>query len=132
MMMLQKKAASIPMLYGILLLTAVPGFFYCRSADYFTSMGLLIGFMAGTLLDDRCVRFENTRNPLWMAARVLGGLAVYVGLNALLKLPFSGAFLSGSSLGALMVRCARYAVVAFVEFGVYPMLFKIEKGSVQK
>ena len=46
------------------LITAVPGFFFCKSADYFTAMGLMIGFMGGTLLDDRCVHFENTRKPL--------------------------------------------------------------------
>ena len=28
---------------------------------------------------------------------------------------------------ALSARCARYAIVAFVDFGVYPMLFKLEK-----
>ena len=27
----------------------------------------------------------------------------------------------------LMMRCARYAIVAFIDFGVYPMLFKLEK-----
>ena len=31
------------------------------------------------------------------------------------------------STTAMMVRCARYAIVAFVDFGVYPMLFKLEK-----
>ena len=113
-------------LYGILLLTVIPGFFYCKSADYFTSAGLLIGFAGGTLLEDRCVRFENTRKPLWMAVRVLGGLAVYLVLNTALKLPFSKEFLSGGSSGALMVRCMRYAIVSFVDFGVYPMLFKLE------
>lgn len=55
-------------------------------------MGLMIGFMGGTLLDDRCVHFENTRKPLWMVARLLGGLAVYLALNSLLKKPFSAEF----------------------------------------
>ena len=127
--LLQKRVTSTPLLYGILLITAVPGFFYCRSADYFTSMGLLIGFMGGTLLDDRCVRFENTRRPLRMVARVLGGLAVYFALNTALKLPFPKEFLSGGSTAAMLVRCARYAIVAFVDFGVYPMAFRLEKRA---
>ena len=123
---LQKRVNNTLALYGILLVTAIPGFFYCRSEDYFTSMGLLIGFMGGTLLDDRCVRFENTRKPIWMVARVLGGVAVYFALNTVLKLPFPKEFLSGGSTAALLVRCARYAIVAFVDFGVYPMLFGLE------
>jgi hypothetical protein len=126
---LQKRVNNTLALYGILLVTAIPGFFYCRSEDYFTSMGLLIGFMGGTLLDDRCVRFENTRKPIWMIARVLGGVAVYFALNTVLKLPFPKEFLSSGSIAALLVRFARYAIVAFVDFGVYPMLFRLEANS---
>lgn len=125
---LEKRIKRTPVLYGVLLITAVPGFFYCRSADYFTSIGLLIGFMAGTLLDDHCVHFENTRKPVFMIIRVIGGIAVYLVLNKLLKLPFSEEFLQSGSAAALLVRGARYAIIAFVDFGIYPMLFKLEKG----
>ena len=126
---LQKRVKNSLVLYGILLVTAVPGFFYCKSADYFTSVGLLIGFMGGTLLEERYVRFENTRKPLWMAVRVVGGLVIYFALSTILKLPFSKEFLSNGSTAALLVRCARYVIIAFVEFGIYPMLFKLEKKS---
>lgn len=128
--MLQKRVKNTLTLYGILLVTAVPGFFFCTSADYFTAMGLLIGFMGATLLDDYCVHFENTRKPILMVARLLGGMAVYIVLNTALKLPFSKEFLANGSTAALMVRCVRYAIVTFVAFGVYPMLFK--KSQSQK
>ena len=62
-----------------------------------------------------------------MVARLLGGLAVYLVVNSLLKMPFSKEFLSDGSTAALMVRCARYAIVAFIDFGVYPMLFKFDR-----
>ena len=120
------------MLYGLLLLANMPGFFYCKSADYYTGAGLLIGFMGATLLDDHCVHFENTQKPLWMAIRLLGGLAVYFALNTVLKLPFSTEFLSSGSTAALLVRCARYAIIAFVDFGIYPMLFRFEKKDDQR
>ena len=125
--MLQKRVSDTLTLYGILLLTIIPGFFYCTSADYFTAVGLLVGFMGGTLLDDYCVHYEDTRKPLFMVTRLLGGLAVYLVLNAVLKMPFSKEFLTDGSTAALMVRCIRYAIIAFVDFGVYPMLFKFEK-----
>lgn len=125
--MLQKRVSDTLTLYGILLLTIVPGFFYCTSADYFTAVGLLVGFMGGTLFDDYCVHYEDTRKPLFMVTRLLGGLAVYLVLNAVLKMPFSKEFLTDGSTAALMVRCTRYAIIAFVDFGVYPMLFKFEK-----
>ena len=90
-------------------------------------VGLLVGFMGGTLLDDYCVHYEDTRKPLFMVTRLLGGLAVYLVLNAVLKMPFSKEFLTDGNTDVLMVRCARYAIVAFIDFGVYPMLFKLEK-----
>ncbi|MBQ7532928.1 MAG: hypothetical protein IJT45_04435, partial [Bacteroidales bacterium] len=77
--------------------------------------------------DDYCVHYEDTRKPLFMVTRLLGGLAVYLVLNAVLKMPFSKEFLTDGSTAALMVRCIRYAIIAFVDFGVYPMLFKFEK-----
>ncbi|MBP3239820.1 MAG: phosphatase PAP2 family protein [Oribacterium sp.] len=125
---LQKRVKSTIRLYGILLVITLPGFFYCRTEDYFTSMGLMLGFMGGTLLDDRFVHFENTKKPLFMVLRVLGGLVVYLVINTLLKLPFSKEFLSDGSTAALMIRCARYAIVSFVAFGGYPMVFRFEKS----
>ena len=125
---LQKKIRSTAVFYGILLAASLPGVFFCKSTDYFSTLGLMIGFMGGTLLDEKYVRFENTDKPLWMILRAVGGLAVYLVLNTLLKLPFSKEFLASGASASLFVRCARYAILSFVGFGVYPMIFKpVEK-----
>ena len=121
---LDKKLPNRKVFYGVLLLTAIPGVFYCRSADYYTGFGLLIGFLAGSLVEEKYVRFENTRSPLRMVFRVLGGAALFLGLNSILKLPFSKDFLNSGTPAALWVRCARYALVAFLMFAVYPMIFR--------
>ena len=110
--------------YGVLILTALPGLFYCKSADYFTALGLLLGFIAGSVLEEKKVRFENTGSIVRCILRALGGAALFFGLNTLLKLPFSKEFLDNGSLAALLVRGARYGVIAFIEFGVYPILFR--------
>ena len=52
------------------------------------------------------------------------GLAIFLVLNTVLKLPFPKSFLDGGTYAALMVRCARYAIISFIDFGVYPLLFK--------
>ena len=122
---LEEKIRNPRVLYGILLATALPGLFYCRSSDYFTSFGLMIGFFAGSLVEEKAVQFENTRNPLRILLRVIGGLAIYLALNVLLKMPFSKEFLEGGSMAAMLVRTVRYAIVAFVDFCIYPMLFKV-------
>lgn len=129
---LQRKIKNPVFLYGLLLITALPGLFYCKSSDYYTGLGLLIGFMGGTLLEEKVVRFENEKRPVFILLRMAGGVAVYFVLNKLLKLPFSADFLASGSYAALLTRCARYAVIAFVDFGVYPMLFRVNRQEGQK
>lgn len=122
---LRKRIKSRALFNGVLLLSVLPGLFYCRSTDYFSSLGLLVGFMAGFAAEEKYVRFENARSPLRVLLRVLGGMAVYFALNTLLKLPFPKDFLSTASLPSLLVRCGRYAVVSFVDFAVYPLVFRL-------
>ena len=107
----------------MLLLTVIPGFFYCRSADFFTAAGMLVGFMAGTLLEEKKVHFEKTRSVPVSILRIVLGFVVYFVLNTVLKLPFPKAFLDSGTTAAMLVRTVRYAVILFVEFGVYPMAF---------
>lgn len=114
---------SLPV-YIFLLITGAPGLLYCRSEDYFTTFGLTVGFIGGMIIEERFCSFENTRNPVRMALRPIGGMMIYFALNTFLKLPFSDTFLSGGSYAALLVRAARYAVIALAEFGFYPMLFR--------
>ena len=90
-----------PAFYAVLLLTALPGFFYCTSS-----------------------RFESTHNILRCVLRTLGGAAIYFGLNTLLKLPFPKELLDAGDLTAHLIRSLRYAVVIFVDIGVYPLLFR--------
>ncbi len=42
---LREKIRNRLLFYAVLLLTTLPGFFYCESSDYFTSFGMLLGFM---------------------------------------------------------------------------------------
>ena len=118
------KLGNRPQLYLILLLVSLPGFFYCKSSDYYTSYGMLLGAGFGFLFEERYVSFEGTRKPLKIILRIAGGVAVYFGLNALLKLPFSSAFLESGTFGAYLVRTLRYAAVVFADTGLYPFLFK--------
>ncbi len=123
--LLRKAIKNDLALYGVLLLTAIPGLFYCRSTDYFTSLGLMIGFMAGDLFEQKKVRFENTSNNFRCVLRAVGGALVFFALNSLLKLPFPKDFLNSASFASLSVRGLRYAVTAFVLFGIYPMAFRV-------
>lgn len=122
--LLREKIPNDLCFFGVLLLLTVPGFFYCRSNDYFTGMGMLVGFMAGDLFEKKYVNFENTRSIPRILLRVVGGAGLYFGLNTVLKLPFSSAFLDSGSFASLMVRFGRYAAVIFLVLAVYPMIFR--------
>jgi len=111
--------------YGLLILMAIPGFFYCKSTDYYSGVGMLIGFLAALPVEEKYVRFENTKCWVRRILRVVGGGTIYVVLNTLLKLPFSGEFLSSATTGAFLVRTVRYAIIIFVLIAIYPMLFKV-------
>ncbi|MBQ8135808.1 MAG: phosphatase PAP2 family protein [Clostridia bacterium] len=121
---LESKIKSTPKRYLTLLITALPGLFYCRSTDYFTAFGMLVGFMAGVLFEEKKVHFQNTRNVLFIILRIAFGGALYLGLNWLLKKPFSPEFLVEATLPSLLVRSARYVIICFIAFGVYPMAFQ--------
>lgn len=106
---------------GLVVLFSV-GMFYCKTHDYFTSYGILIGFVAGIAFEERFVKFANTK--LWwrVAIRTLVGGGLYLAINSLLKLAFGGFFVE-DSYADLVFRVARYAVIIFVLIGIYPLIF---------
>ena len=122
---LRRKIQNRRLFYAVLLLSSLPGFFYCTSNDYFSSFGMLVGFVLAEPFEERFVRFENTSHLLRCILRTLGGGAIYFGLNTVLKMPFPREVLDAGDLTAQMIRTGRYAAVIFVVIGVYPMLFKL-------
>ena len=109
--------------YLIILLVMLPGWFYCKSNDFFTGYGMTAGFFIGDLFEEKYVRFQNTRVWWKIILRVIGGAAVYFGLNTVLKMPFSSDFLGSATFAAYLVRALRYAIILFVDIAIYPMLF---------
>ena len=85
---------------------------------------MLLGFLLAEPFEEKYVRFESTHNVLRCILRTLGGAAIYFGLNSLLKLPFPKELLDAGDLTAHLIRSLRYAVVIFVDIGVYPLLFR--------
>lgn len=120
---LQKKLNNDGLFYLILLLCCLPGFFFCTSSDYYSAYGIMVGLFAGFLFEERYVKFSNTKEVWRCILRVFGGLALFLGLNTLLKLPFSSEFSDSVTFAAHLVRTCRYAIVSFLIIGIYPMCF---------
>ncbi|MBQ9900859.1 MAG: phosphatase PAP2 family protein [Clostridia bacterium] len=121
---LEKRISNRLAYYALLLCMTVPGWLFCRSDDYYTSFGILAGFLLAVEFERRYVGFENTRRPLRCAFRLTGGILVFYGVRVLLRLPFSEEFLISGTAPAHAVRTVRYFVAVFAATGVYPMLFR--------
>ena len=109
--------------FGVLLLTGLPGWFYCKTEDFFTAYGMMLGLFAGILFEERFVRFRNTKDPLECVIRMVGGVVLFFGVSALLKLPFPESLLAQETLAAHLIRTFRYAAATFFVIGLYPMCF---------
>ncbi len=107
----------------IIFLISLVGLFYCRSADYYTSLGLMAGFYLAQEFEDKFIHFDNTSNIIKIILRVAGGIGLFLLLNILSKMPFSEKFLESATFSAYIVRFIRYFVVSFIVLGVYPFVF---------
>lgn len=122
---IRKRIKSDKVFYGILLLLGIPGFFYCKSYDFYSGYGILLGAIIAFGFEEKYVKFENTKNILRCILRTLFGGALFLGLNTLFKLPFSKDFLTGGTYASYIVKTIRYTIVVFIIVGVYPMLFRV-------
>ena len=121
--LLEKKVSNENIRNLIVLLTVLPGIFWCRSRDYYSALGALIGLVIAIPYEKKYINFQDTRKIPVMILRVIGAAAIYFGLNTLLKLPFSSTYLNSGDLGANLIRSLRYGIILFVIFSVYPRCF---------
>lgn len=110
-------------LHLIIFLASCVGIFFCKTFDYYTSLGVMAGFFIAIPFEERYVNFTNTREPIRIILRLVIGMGLYISLNTLLKLPFDDAFLATPCMSSFLVRALRYTIVTFTVIGVYPMLF---------
>ena len=111
-------------LWIIFCLAGAVGFLYCKTSDYYTGYGMMVGFFLGTAFEEKYVNFENTSSLPKSLLRLAGSIAVYLVLNTLLKMPFPAELLESATTPAFLIRTLRYTVVLFVMIGVYPAIFK--------
>ena len=120
MTILQKKIKTKWKLYLLITVLCIPGCFYCTSNDYFTSLGMMLGFFAASLFEEKYVQFENTKDLKKTILRVVCGLVVFLVMNVVLKALFGIIEIEGVKL---FLRVIRYAILVFVTMGLYPMVF---------
>ena len=120
---LEKKFKNPRTLYFIIFAVGCVGFIYCKTNDYFSSLGMLLGLLLGNIFEEKFVNFDKPANAFAAVLRLIGGIGLFFGLNILLKMPFPSEILDSASAAQFALRFARYTLILFVEVGVYPMLF---------
>lgn len=120
----QKNVRNENLFHLILFLAASLGIFFCHTDDYFAGLGVMAGLFLAIPFEERFVSFEETDHIATCILRVAAGFALEVALSFLTKMPFSKEFLESGTLSANLVRSARYTVIMFVLFAIYPLLFK--------
>ena len=123
---LQRKIKRKGILRLVIFLVSYTGILYCRTADYYTALGVMGGMFLALPFEEKYVQFSMTSDPAFASLRVLGGLVLYFVLNSLLKLPFDAKWLAQPELLPFLVRAVRYCIIGFVLLGVYPMAFRYE------
>ncbi len=116
---LHNKVKDKYILYFATLIICAAGLFYCKTEDYFTAYGLMLGTLTGFLFEGKFVNFTLEVKWWKKLIRLAGGLVVllafYFGLKVLFDLILEG---------SLYLRMLRYAIMAFAVVGLYPALFK--------
>lgn len=110
-------------LYLLLTLLCLPGIFFCTSEDYYSVIGIFMGFMAGNLYEEKHIGFEDCKDIRKAIVRTLIGGLLFLMVTGTLKYAASGLFVPESK-PALLYKSFRYGVSAFVMTGLYPYLFR--------
>lgn len=111
-------------LYLLLIVMGIIGFFFCESADFFSSFGIALGFIICEVFDKKYINFKNTKNPIKMILRIVIACAVFLGVSEGLKLPFPSEVLEANTLFAYIYRVLRYCIAAFMGMGLTTVLYK--------
>ena len=115
------KIENIKLVYLVLLVIALLGLLFCNSSDYYVGLGLLIGFMAGFIFEEKYVNFENTEKPLKIILRIIGAVIVFGVTYVIFKI------IVPSSSEIYLINLSKlicFALGLFLTFGVYPLTFR--------
>lgn len=126
---LQTHVKNENRMHFIVALCCLPGVFYCQTTDFFTGYGMMLGYFLGVPFEKKFVNFEETKSVIGSLLRVIGGGALYFGLNTLLKMPFPKELLESATMPSFLIRTGRYAIIIFVLIGIYPMIFNLIKKA---
>ena len=119
-------------LYIFLSIVMSFGFLFCKSNDFFSGYGIMIGFFIGDLIEEKYIKFENTKSIVKTIARIILAAALFLAFCEGSKLLVNETFQETLTLPAFIFRTFRYALGTFVACGISPMIYKYNILKINK
>lgn len=94
-----------------------------QTRDLFTTFGCTVGFVIGFYIEDKYIKFDNTKTWWKIVLRVAIGVALVLGIKSVLKLPYKNFVQEGSYLGNVL-DMIRYFLMMMFATTLYPFIFK--------
>lgn len=107
--------------FAAILVVGSLGFFFCHDNEFFSSWGTALGLLLGFIFEEKYVKFEKARKWQSYIIRPVLGVAIFVVVSVILKIPET---VISVEWIAIFLRLIRYTVSTFVIIGLYPYLFK--------
>ena len=111
-------------LYLLISIISLVGFLFCKSNDFFSSYGIIIGFFIADLFENKYVNFEKTDNLIRTIARIALAAVVFLSLCEGLKMIVPQSFQESATLLSYAFRSFRYAIGTFASCGLTPIVYK--------
>lgn len=119
----QDNPVILHRIYFGILAFMTPFLFIIKMKDFYTSYGLLLGFVLAMLLEKKYINFTNDVSFKKKLIRIVIGLVIMLSLQVGLKPLFQLFTEDGTGL-MLVFDLVRYGLVAFIGLGLFPMTFK--------
>ena len=126
----QKKTQNTLIYAAALAIIGIPGWFFCKSTDFYSCYGVSIGLLLGIAYEEKKVNFKSTRNVLKCVLRIAGGALAFLIISEGIKLILPASMSIDGTFTGNLTRTIRYIAGCFVCFGIYPKVFdKIKLGK---
>lgn len=109
--------------YVFLIVLGLIGLPFCTSHDFYTTYGLLLGFVVCDVIDEKYTDFKNTKNILRMVIRSFVAVIPFLCITEGIKLIVPSYLLENIVIDNL-VTVIRYFLGTIVGFGLTPFLYK--------
>jgi len=115
-----KDTPTLHYIYIGIIIGLLPFLFFIQEKDFYTSYGLMLGFVGAMIFEQKYVQFDLQVPVMKKVIRIVAGIVIMLAVQLGVKAIFGGLF--GEDI--ILLDLIRYALVAFIGLGLYPILFK--------